>query len=115
MPAPVVWDKWSPEAVEKLRSEGRTIYVDFTARWCATCQTNKKLVFHSDQVLKTFADKKIATLRADWTNADPAITAELAKYRRSAIPFNLVYKPDADQPSILPEILTPDIVLKAVS
>lgn len=35
------------ERVAQLREEGRTIYVDFTARWCATRQTNKQLVFGS--------------------------------------------------------------------
>ncbi len=112
--APVVWEAWSPEAVAKLRAEGRTIYVDFTARWCATCQTNKKLVFGSDEVLRTFADRKIATLRADWTNKDARITAELANYQRSAVPFNVVWKPGQDAPVILPELLTPGIVLEAV-
>ena len=110
----VVWDKWSPEAVAKLRAEGKTVYVDFTARWCATCQTNKKIVFHSDDVLREFAAKKIVTLRADWTNKDPAITAELAKYQRSAVPFNVIWKPGQTDPHILPELLTPGIVLDAV-
>jgi len=110
----VVWEPWSPEAVAKLRAEGRTIYVDFTARWCATCQTNKKLVFSSDDVLRTFAEKKVATLRADWTNKDPRITAELAAYQRSAVPFNLIWKPGQEAPSILPELLTPGIVLQAL-
>jgi thiol:disulfide interchange protein DsbD len=111
----VTWDAWSPEAVAKLRAEGRIIYVDFTARWCATCQTNKKIVFGSGDVLRTFAEKKIATLRADWTNKDPRITAELAAYQRSAVPFNLVYLPGKDAPIILPELLTPSIVLDAVA
>ncbi len=111
----VVWEPWSPEAVAKLRAEGRTSYVDFTARWCATCQTNKKLVFASDAVLRTFADRKVATLRADWTNKDPRITEELARFGRSAVPFNLVYRPGQDAPSVLPEILTPSIVLEAVA
>ncbi len=110
----VTWEAWSPEAVAKLRAEKRIIYVDFTARWCATCQTNKKLVFGSGEVLKTFADKKVATLRADWTNKDPRITAELAAYQRSAVPFNVVWLPGKDTPVILPEILTPGIVLDAV-
>ena len=111
----MAWEPWSPEAVAKLRAEKRTIYVDFTARWCATCQTNKKLVFGSADVLKVFADKKVATLRADWTNKDPRITAELAAYQRSAVPFNLVWLPGKDAPVILPELLTAGVVLDAVA
>ena len=110
----VVWEPWSTEAVTKLRAEKRIVYVDFTARWCATCQTNKKLVFGSADVLKVFADKKIATLRADWTNKDPRITAELAAYNRSAVPFNVIWLPGKDAPVILPELLTPGSVLDVV-
>ncbi len=110
----VAWQPWSPEAVEKLRAEGRTVYVDFTARWCFTCQTNKKIVFHSDDVLREFAARKVATLRADWTNKDPRITAELARYGRSAVPFNLIWFPGREEPQILPELLTPGIVLDAL-
>ncbi len=58
---------------------------------------------------------KIVTLRADWTNKDPLIAVELAKYQRSAIPFNLIYKPGNDKPTVLPELLTPDIVLRAIN
>lgn len=110
----VTWEPWSPEAVEKLRAENRIVYVDFTALWCATCQTNKKLVFHNDEVLRTFAAKKIVTLRGDWTNRDPRITAELAKYNRSAVPFNVIWLPGKPDPVILPELLTPGTVLDAL-
>ena len=110
----VVWEPWSPEAVAQLRAEDRIVYVDFTARWCATCQANKKLVFHSDEVLKYFTDKKIATLRGDWTNQDARITAELAAYHRSAVPFNLIWLPGKAEPVLLPELLTPGAVLAAL-
>lgn len=110
----VVWEKWSPETVAKLRAENRIVYVDFTARWCATCQANKKLVFHSDEVLRYFHDKNIATLRGDWTNQDPQITAELAKYQRSAVPFNQIWMPGKNDPILLPELLTPGKVLDAL-
>ena len=110
----VVWEKWSPEAVAKLRAENRIVYVDFTARWCATCQANKKLVFHNDEVLKYFHDHNIATLRGDWTNQDPMITAELAKYQRSAVPFNQIWLPGKAEPILLPELLTPGKVLDAL-
>jgi thiol:disulfide interchange protein/DsbC/DsbD-like thiol-disulfide interchange protein len=113
-PMEVAWEKWSPETVDALRSQGRIVYIDFTARWCATCQANKRVVFHSADVLKTFQDENIATLRADWTNKDPQITAELAKYHRSAVPFDLIWLPGRDNPVLLPELLTPGIVLKAL-
>jgi thiol:disulfide interchange protein/DsbC/DsbD-like thiol-disulfide interchange protein len=109
----VTWEPWSIERVQQLRTENRPIYVDFTARWCATCQANKKLVFGSDEVKRYFRTRNVATLRADWTNSDPRITAELAKWNRSAVPFNLVYVPTQSEPRVLPEVLTPSVVLRA--
>lgn len=113
-PTDIVWEKWSPEAIASARAEGNPVYVDFTARWCATCQTNKKIVFGSDEVKKYFRDNNIVTLKADWTKKDAKITQELAKWGRSAVPFNLVYLPGVAEPEVLPELLTPGIVLDAL-
>jgi len=110
----VAWQKWSPEAVAAARAAGRYVYVDFTARWCATCQTNKAAVFHSDAVLAALAKQNVVLLRGDWTNRDPLITAELSRWHRSAVPFNLVYAPGHPDPLVLPELLSPGIVLAAV-
>jgi len=110
----VTWEAWAPGKPEQLAAEGRTVYVDFTARWCVTCQTNKAAVFGSADVRRFFAENNIVTLRADWTNADPDITEALAAFGRSAVPFNLIYTPGRDAPIILPELLTPGIVLDAL-
>lgn len=108
----VTWEKWSPEAVAAAQAAGKFVYVDFTARWCATCQTNKKIVFASADVLAEFGKKNVVLLKGDWTNKDAAITAELAKWNRSAVPFNLIYAPGKKDPVILPELLTPGVVLE---
>jgi thiol:disulfide interchange protein DsbD len=113
-PGDVVWERWSAAAVAEARVEGRPIYVDFTARWCATCQTNKRVVFASDEVKRLFREKNVLALRADWTNRDPEITAALAQWGRSAVPFNLVYRPGLEDARPLPELLTPGIVLDAL-
>ena len=114
-PTEITWQPWSAEAVAKAVADGKPVYVDFTARWCFTCQTNKKVVFSSSEVLRTFREKQVVTLRADWTDEDPLITAELAKWNRSAVPFNLIYLPGKPDPIILPELLTPGIVLEAIN
>jgi len=111
----VKWEHWSPEAVTAAREAGRTVYVDFTARWCATCQTNKAAVFSSREVLAQLEKQNVLLLKADWTSKDPAITAELAKWNRSAVPFNLIYTPGKNEPVILPELLTPGRVLEGLA
>ena len=108
------WEPWSPETVQKYVSEGRTVYVDFTARWCATCQINKRTLFSSEAVMNRFEEDNVIALKADWTNRDERITRRLQELGKAAVPVNLVYKNGEDDPIILPELLTPQIVLDAL-
>jgi thiol:disulfide interchange protein DsbD len=114
-PPDLTWEKWSPEAVAQLRAEGKTLYVDFTARWCATCQSNKAVVFSSQKVRDALRAHGVVLLKADWTSRDAQITEELAAFHRSAVPFDLIYAPGRADPILLPELLTPDIVLDALA
>jgi thiol:disulfide interchange protein DsbD len=114
-PPDLTWEKWSPETVAKLRAEGKTLYVDFTARWCATCQSNKAVVFSSQKVRDALRAHGVVLVRADWTSRDAQITEELAAFHRSAVPFDLIYAPGRADPILLPELLTPDIVLDALT
>lgn len=108
------WLEWEPGKAESLAAEGRIVYVDFTARWCVTCQTNKATVFSSSRVLEQFDQMEVVSLKADWTHQDPRISKALEAYGRSAVPFNLVYGPGFNEPRVLPEILTPGVVLEAI-
>lgn len=111
---PVVWEKWSPGKAEELAAKGEIVYVDFTARWCTTCQVNKKAVFGSAEVRRFFAANNIVGLKADWTNQDATIAQALEAHGRSAVPFNLIFSPRLDEAIQLPELLTPGIVLDAL-
>jgi hypothetical protein len=113
--AELTWEPWSAARVAELQQEGRYIYVDFTARWCATCQVNKAVVWGDSRVKADVQRRNVALLKADWTNADSAITEELRRYGRAAIPFALVYTPSSAKPQELPELLTADEVMRALS
>ena len=109
------WAAWSPDAVSNARVAGRTIFVDFTAAWCISCQVNKKLVLESESVRQAFADKEVLLLRADWTRQDPTITAALAEFGRNGVPLYLVYRPKHDTAQVLPELLTANVVIDALT
>ncbi len=108
------WQAWTPQLVQELRKEGKPVYIDFTARWCATCQVNKR-VYKDADLQKTFKDRGIELVKADWTNYDESITKELAALGHSAVPVNALYLPGQDKPVILPNILTVANVQEALS
>jgi thiol:disulfide interchange protein DsbD len=109
------WQRWSPEAVATARAAGKVVLVDFTADWCLTCQVNKKTSIEISSVREKIKSLNAVALLGDYTHFPDAITTELNRYHRAGVPLVLVYPKSADAAAIvLPEVLTPGIVLDAL-
>jgi len=92
------------------------ILVDFTAKWCTTCNAFVKPAVDNAAVRQKLEAIKGVALLADNTDYPPAIIAELKKFHSdAAVPLVLVYSRDASQPPVvLPTIPTRQDVLDAL-
>ena len=108
------WQDWQPGRVGELTAQGQSVFVDFTAAWCVTCQYNKKTTLANADVLADMAAKNVALLRADWTRRDPAVTAALAELGRSGVPVYVLYQ-SGHAPVVLSEILSVSDVRAALA
>jgi thiol:disulfide interchange protein len=102
---------FSDEALDSALSEGRPVFVAFSAKWCLTCMTNEKTVLSRKVVQDRFAEKGVTLLYADYTNPDEGIASWLSKFGRAGVPLYLFYKSGAKTPEILPEILSQAAIL----
>jgi thiol:disulfide interchange protein DsbD len=111
----IPWQPWSRAAVASARAASRPILVDFTAKWCLTCNTLVKPALESASVRKKLQEYNATALLGDYTRFPDDITEELHQFRRAGVPLVLVYPKNPHQPPIvLPEALTPGMVVEAL-
>ena len=97
------WHAWTPERMAQLLAAGTSVFVDYTAAWCVTCQYNKGTVLSDPGLLDRLAAGGVVLLRADWTRRDPAVTQALAAVGRNGVPTYALYRPDST-PKLLSEL-----------
>ncbi len=109
------WQPWSPGAVNQYLAQGRPVFVDFTASWCLSCQVNERVALSRPEVEQAFQNANVALLKADWTRQNPSITKALAALGRDGVPVYALYTPGQSTPRLLPQVLTPGIVIDALA
>ena len=110
---------YTKTAVDKALADNRPVLINFTARWCVTCQTNKKFVLETKSVVDRLKAEGVALFEADWTHHDPIITKKLESFGRNSIPL-VVYYPKTKggktpEPVFLSAILTESQLMETLS
>ena len=109
------WEPFSPERLEHLIADPeQAVLVNMTADWCVTCLVNERVALNTEPVRQALVSNNIIYLKGDWTRRDPVITEYLARYERNGVPLYVVYPRNGGQPRVLPQILTPGLVVQAL-
>jgi len=109
-------EHFDPEQVKQYIADGQPVFVYFTADWCISCKANERVALSTDTVAEAFNSRGIKVVEGDWTLEDPIITEWLEMYDRAGVPLYLYFPKGSslETVTILPQILTPGIVVDAI-
>lgn len=105
---------WSPANVDAIKGQGKPILVNFTASWCITCQVNDRTSLSTQAVKAAMARTDTIYMVADSTKYNPDVEQALSDFGRGGLPLYVVYPADGGKPVVLPQVLTPNIVISAL-
>lgn len=100
--------------IAQQRGHGKAIFVNFTASWCITCQVNEKTSLSTQAVKEALAKTGTLYMVADSTKFNPDVDA-LNQFGQGGLPLYVVYPADGGPPKVLPQLLTPGIVVNALN
>lgn len=106
--------KWSPQNVDAMRGHGKAIFVNFTASWCITCQVNDRTSLSTQAVKQAMARTGTVYMVADSTSFNADIDDAMNRFGQGGLPLYVVYPADGSAPKVLPQVLTPSIVVNAL-
>jgi suppressor for copper-sensitivity B len=90
--------KWQPFSLEQLKrvavDDGRTVLVDFSADWCASCKVLEAAVLHTEPVEQAIAASGAVTMYADFTHYPPEIERTIQHLRSNGVPVIAVFPGD---------------------
>ncbi|HEY2840486.1 MAG TPA: thioredoxin family protein, partial [Pirellulales bacterium] len=109
------WKPYSRQTLVQLTSEGKTVFIDFTADWCPTCKFNEKVVINTNPVKELVDELDIVTLKADWTDRGIEIKQMLRLLGKDAIPVYAIFPADRpNEPIVLSDLVTQQQILESL-
>jgi thiol:disulfide interchange protein DsbD len=106
---------FTPETMEELVSAQTPVLLVFSARWCSVCKLNDRRVLATNRAEELFREHGVSMVYGDFTNQDPVIARRISELGRAGVPVYALYRPGAEKPLLLPELLSFEILEEAFS
>ncbi len=115
-PNELKWQNYTPAVLSQATSSGKTVLLDLTADWCATCKANLFFSINQFEVKELVTQYDVIAIKADLSEPS-AETKHLlnVQLQSKSIPVLAIYPANApDNPIILRDVVTKDAVIEAL-
>jgi thiol:disulfide interchange protein DsbD len=92
----ITWEKASLTAIERAKTAGKPVILDFTADWCLPCKELERYTFPDKDVVKM--SESFAMLKADvTTGGGPQMEALKARFKVAGVPTIVFIGKDGEE------------------
>lgn len=95
------WKPYNQQTLAALQKEGKTVMLDFTADWCATCQWNFRTAINTSRVKNVVEQNGVVSVKADWTDFSEEIQQKLRELESNSIPLLAIFPANKPEEPIL--------------
>ncbi len=100
------WQSYDDAVVQNAIDSDRPVLIDFTAKWCFSCQVVDKTVYSRKDIADLIKQKNVLAIKADTTERDfPATKALKQVFNEPGVPVTILLVPGSNAPIKFPGIL----------
>ena len=93
------WVDYNEASLRQYQAQGKTVLLDFSAKWCVNCLVNLETAIDTRQTRELVEELDVIVMYADWTNHDPEVTQKLEELNSKSIPMLAIYPGDRPERS----------------
>lgn len=109
------WVPFNASELKQLRSENKTVLIDFSAKWCASCKYIERTALNTQETREMIEKYNVVPMYADYTDRSPKITEWLDKFNSISIPLTVIFPANRpNEPIIIRDVYTQSTLLHAL-